>query len=225
MRRVLAYLSNFKTKRIQYAVVVVLDRTLQVYEGQRCELAKATTFDSDEDAKAAAERFLARREKTGWQAWHRIESPWVRWIAELERLWHSVISDAKASNVPIGVRSSFTRGFPSAWSDEKLAEVVPSPEYADMARVGGVAMRFQLGDERLSFYEEFFISTRQGFPFWRRRDSSTDLEAGTFEGGVLVSALQDETIRHANANEFRAWFLRHVRDDVIGFEIAELAAR
>jgi hypothetical protein len=59
--------------------------------------------------------------------------------------------------------------------------------------------------------------------FWRRHDNRAPTDSGTFDNGKLVSRAGDERVVHASATEFRAWFPRYVRDDVMSFVIAELA--
>jgi hypothetical protein len=97
-----------------------------------------------------------------------------------------------------------------------------------------VTLRFYLGDNSLSFRIEFEVGNQytgeQYFAvdptysyYWRRTDAGKQIDYGVFEDGKLVSHVGGERIVHESAADFRAWFPRYVRDDVMSFVIAELA--
>ena len=188
------------------------------------------------DAEAEAQKFIARREKAGWRVTYSPDSPWIPWIFELERMWGRVIADARASGVGVGEQgatipghmwSQFHHGF-SPSSESRIA----SPEYAGLDRIGAPSLALVLGDANLCFDISFEIGAQStwGFPgdlsscIWRRYElCKFSGQAGVLNGDVLGSRLEDEVIRHESAEAFRRWFLKHIRDDVMGFVIAELA--
>lgn len=220
----LVFMSRYG-KAIEHAFATAHAATLSIFDNasRGGGLTKRTVFATADEAGAELEKFVARRQKAGWKIQHRIENPWVAWINDLERLHDRVIDDAKASGVAIGPRSCFKHG----WTEVPPSDTAPH-EYAELLRIGHPRLHFQLGDAALSFDIQFkvggWLRGQDGEElFWQRRDHDRMSDFGSFTGEILESHLDEEVVRHARAEEFRAWFPRYVRDGVMGFVIAELA--
>jgi hypothetical protein len=221
-------------RKIQYAWIAVDGPSVVISED--CKTSRKT-FTSPGQASAEAEKLVARREKAGWKVTCAIDCPWVAWTFELERVWSHVIEDARALGVGVAAKgttipghmwSQFGHGF-SSLRDSAISV----PDYADLGRIANPSFRFVLGDANLAFDILFELGTHSawGFPggidektcLWRRYDNGRVSDHGVLDGEVLESRLDGEVLRHETAEAFRKWFPRWVRDDVMGFVIAELA--
>ncbi|HET7373273.1 MAG TPA: hypothetical protein VFJ20_07790 [Gemmatimonadaceae bacterium] len=212
-----------RERRPYYSTIFVEGSTLFVDDE-----GKLTRKKLESPAAALAEhgKLLARREKSGWRAGSPVSTPWLDFRGELEKLHERVLADARAAKVAVGPRSAFSR---RGKGDGKLPE-----DYAGFARIGAAQLAFHLGDAKLAFAIEFEVGNAHAGKywvadgtddlwFWRRTSNGSPDDGGTFEKTKLVSRVGDERIVHASAAEFRAWFPRYVRDDVMSFSIAELA--
>jgi hypothetical protein len=218
---VLAYLR--RPGKGDEVVALVSQCALRLYDGRK--LTKQTELPTHERAIEELDKLVARRTKAGWALGHRIESPWVDWVVELERMWERIQQQATASGVTVAPGAMFQLLTPS-WRPPEQADA--NPEFEELLRVGAVRMHVRLGDDRLmhDLYFEIGARYRADDAFWRMRrpgDHFRPSWEGRLKNNILESRLDDQTIRHASADEFRAWFPRFVRDDVLTFAIAELA--
>jgi len=225
----LAHLS--RTTRRPYSSSIFVERSTLFVNDE----GKLTRKDlaSPEEALAEHAKLVAKREKAGWKTHMQIASPWLDYRSELEDVFTRVVSDARASNVPVDERigkTYFARASGNATPPENLRDKIPVDDYMAFAQIGGVTLTFHLGDDKLSFTTEFVVgnpwrnydwSTEKWF--WRRLDNRKATDGGVFENGKLVSRVSDNHVAHESADDFRTWFRRYVRDDVMGFTIAELA--
>ncbi len=186
---------------------------------------------SPEAALAEHAKLVAKREKAGWRTDLRISTPWLDYRRDLEDVAARVLNDARAANVFVDDHK-WSSGFWRGSASSTPADKVPIDEYAELVRIGDATIRFQLGDAALSFQTEFTLGRPRTYWvedgtdttwFWRRLDNRKPTDGGTFEDGKLVSHVGDERVTHASAADFRTWFARYIRDDVMGFTIAELA--
>ena len=216
-------------KRSEDCLGVVRDKTLRVFEGSRCELKKTTEHETQAAARAELERFVSKRERVGFQVRHRLDrSPWLDWVDRLEQLWTDVVSDARHAKIPCDPKlSRFRRGYPSP-VDAKLAKVL-GPDLCELSLVAGsVDVSWVLGDQRLRVDVAFKIGIHTSWVaygddtlIWSHNNNGRAADSyGTIEKRKIESHV-DSSIKRSTPAAFRAWFPGFVRDDVMGFTIAQ----
>jgi hypothetical protein len=219
----LVFLERWEKKR-EECVAIATETSLRVYEGPSCSLKTRKELATHEAAMAELERFVARREKLGYQVRHRLESPWIGWVDSLESLWMRVVNNARELNVPCDMKQSyFQRTFPAC--GDGLAGILGA-ELADLARVAKtIRLQWVLGDEDLMYRIEFEVAYRRladSTRLWTRRDNYQQTYYGDVVNGAVENHMEDETERLEPA-AFAEWFPRHVRDDVMTFTLADLS--
>jgi hypothetical protein len=215
-------------KKTEECVAIVSGKSLRLYEGPYNQLKKTTEHPTEEAAGAELEKLVARREKAGFRVHHRLEhSPWLDWVDGLERMWNRVVADARAQNIACDLgRTTFQRTSPSQRSaqlvDAAGSELAELPMVASSVRMG-----WGLGDANLAFRIRFEVSLQQRgseLRLWTRQDNGSGIAAhGLVVGDVIEHHTVDGDVERMKLAAFADWFPRHIRDDVWGFALAELA--